>query len=137
MTSDLDRKVFERTRELQVSENALIRSLGEQRVMMDLVSRKVQASVASFRGLLHVNEVEPMDSSAVIERFEATATELLQVSMIVDRSNDIRSALENGGATHCVPVSSERQAPTATLATGGSAESDLAARTANFGTLEM
>jgi tetratricopeptide (TPR) repeat protein len=94
-SAQLDRKVFERTRELQISENALLRSLTEQKTLMDLVSRKIKASIASFRGLWHANQVEPIDSKIVSEKFEATATELLQLLRIIDRSIDLRHTSEN------------------------------------------
>lgn len=88
---DLDRKVSERTRELQASEASLVRSLAEQRALMDLVSRKVRSSIATFRGLWQFAAADPVQRTIIIEKFERTASDLLEVSNIVDRSSELRS----------------------------------------------
>jgi len=87
----LDKKVVERTIELQSSQEILFRSLREQRALMELVSRKVQASIATLRGLWHVRDIDTLHQHAADDGFEVTANDLLQVSKIIDRSIDLDS----------------------------------------------
>jgi tetratricopeptide (TPR) repeat protein len=84
LSKDLDTRVLERTRELQLSERELISNLGQQHALMEMISGKVQASLATLRGIWMIRFSEH-DYPRECE-FEKAASELLQVSKIVGRS---------------------------------------------------
>lgn len=90
ISRDLDRKVSERTKELLERENELILTVREQYMLMDMISGRVRASIATFRGLWNVKAAESKDESSRDAQFEATAKELLRLSQIIDRGNDMR-----------------------------------------------
>jgi tetratricopeptide (TPR) repeat protein len=103
----LDRKVIERTRELQENEGALLKSLAEQKALLRLVSSKIGASLSTFRGLWNLAAVENGRNSPINnDRFEIAALELMQVSGIVDRSSAMRSEVNDVSWTS---VKSERE----------------------------
>jgi tetratricopeptide (TPR) repeat protein len=84
----LDRRVFERTRELAANETELMRRLGEQRALMDLISSRLHSAIATVKGLWNLS-VGPGGRESKQE-FETVASDLFQVLQIVGRSRDSR-----------------------------------------------
>jgi tetratricopeptide (TPR) repeat protein len=84
ISKDLDSKVLERTRELEQSEKQLIGNLGQQQALMEMISGKVQSSVATIRGLCAIKQYEAADRLEL--ELEKVAANLLQVPQIIRRS---------------------------------------------------
>jgi tetratricopeptide (TPR) repeat protein len=86
---DLDKKVLERTRELEQSERELTSSLGQQQALMDMIAAKVHASLATLRGLWAIRFSE--DGDPIENEFDKAAIDLLQVPQIIRRSTVSRT----------------------------------------------
>jgi tetratricopeptide (TPR) repeat protein len=84
ISRDLDKRVLERTRELEQSERELTCNLGQQQALMEMIAAKVQASLATLRGLWTIKFSESCDP--IESEFERAAIELLQVPKIINRS---------------------------------------------------
>jgi tetratricopeptide (TPR) repeat protein len=91
ISADLDRKVLERTRDLQASEKELMRQMGEQKLLLDIISGKIRASVATMRGLWDVAVSGSFEKSVLCSRFEIVTNDLLQSSHVIDRATEHRT----------------------------------------------
>lgn len=87
---ELDQKVADRTRELKRTEEVQMRMINEQALLLGLISSKVLASIATFRGLWKVVALQSPEWNALVTKFECAADDLLQVSSIVDKSKALR-----------------------------------------------
>ena len=84
ISHDLDRRVFDRTRELEASEKALVNTISEQKALMEVISGKILSSIATLRGLWLLRgygSIEPC-----ITDFDRAAKDLLQVPRIIKHS---------------------------------------------------
>jgi tetratricopeptide (TPR) repeat protein len=86
ISAELDRKVFERTKDLKLSETELVRRLGEQKILLDMISARMRSSVATLRGLWDVAACSPAERPTMYSRFDKVTTELLLASQVVDRT---------------------------------------------------
>jgi tetratricopeptide (TPR) repeat protein len=84
ISKDLDSKVLERTRELELSESELTSHLGQQQALMEMISSRVQSSIATIRGLCAIKHFEAGDRLDL--ELEKVATNLMQVPQIIRRS---------------------------------------------------
>jgi tetratricopeptide (TPR) repeat protein len=84
ISKDLDKKVLERTLELERSEKELTSNLGQQHALMHMISARVQSSIATIRGLCTIRHFEAGDK--LEHELEKVATNLTQVPQIIHRS---------------------------------------------------
>jgi tetratricopeptide (TPR) repeat protein len=92
VSKDLDRKVLERTRDLELSERELTSNIGRQQVLMEMISGKVQSSIATIRGLCAVKHFEAGDT--LEGELEKVAIALMQVPRIIHCSLANRTELD-------------------------------------------
>jgi tetratricopeptide (TPR) repeat protein len=90
ISADLDRKVFERTKDLHLSEMELVRRVGEQKILLELISTRMRSSVSTIRGLWNISMSRSFDRTAMEERFNNAVSDLLQVPRIVERATERR-----------------------------------------------
>jgi tetratricopeptide (TPR) repeat protein len=91
VSRDLDKKVSERTHDLKSMEIELVRRLGEQKILLDLISSRMRSSVATISGLWSIAMSGSFDKSTVNRGFEKAACDLLQVPKVIERSTGPRT----------------------------------------------
>jgi tetratricopeptide (TPR) repeat protein len=106
ISKDLDRRVLERTRELEYSEKLLTSNLGQQQELMEMISSKVLASIATIRGLCAIKQFESRDRVEL--ELEKVATNLTQVPQIIHRSLVNKAQLDGPRSTSFQRVSCVR-----------------------------
>jgi tetratricopeptide (TPR) repeat protein len=84
ISRDLDRKVLERTIELEQSEKTLSINLRQHEALLDLISWKVKAAIATLRGLWGFRHGSP--DPALDSEFDRAASDLLQVPTLINRA---------------------------------------------------
>jgi signal transduction histidine kinase len=94
ISAELDRKVFERTRELQASGQELVKRLNEQRDLLDLISSRLRSTLATIRGLWSIVLTDSHDKGALDKCFNKAITDLLQVPEVVERTAQMKTKAE-------------------------------------------
>jgi tetratricopeptide (TPR) repeat protein len=88
ISRDLDKRVFDRTKELEASEKVLKATLGEQKSLLNLLSSRMRASMATVTGLRNLVHLNGADLARTVDGFDNVAVELHQLCRFIDLAKD-------------------------------------------------